>query len=170
MQKFLSSIALAALAVAPYAAQGQMMSTSMYGAGPHGYDWEVGTWSCTNTMPSPMGGPTNTTLRVTRTSAGAIFYRSTGANFDNSWYNVYVPSKKMWVSPFIVSDGSYGTESTAQTGKKIVWTGSAYFAGSGKTMQIRDTNVIAPTKYSDLGEVRSGGTWKTQYNVSCTRT
>ncbi len=170
MQRFLGSIALVALALVPCAAQSQMMAKSMYGAGPHGYDWAVGTWSCTNAMPSPMGGPTKTTLTVMRTSAGAIFYRSTGTNFDNSWYNVYVPSKKMWVSPFILADGSYGTESTNQTGAKIVWTGSAYDGDSGKSMQIRDTNTIGPTKYSDLGEFRSGSTWKMQYNVTCTKT
>ena len=78
---------------------------------------------------------------MTRTSGGALFYRSSGENFDNSWYAVYVPNTKTWFAPFIVSDGSYGTESTTQTGKKIVWTGTGYFADSGKTLPIRDTNV-----------------------------
>ncbi len=170
MKRLLWLIMPAALVVLPCAAQSQMMSASMYGAGPHGYDWAIGTWSCTNSMPSPMGGPNSTTLKVTRTNGGAIFYHSAGENFDNSWYNVYVPKTKTWVSPFIVADGSYGTESTAQTGKKIVWTGSAFFAESGKTEQIRDTNVISAVKYTDLGEVQSAGTWKTQYNVACTKT
>jgi hypothetical protein len=146
-----------------------MSATNMYGVGPHGYDWAVGTWSCTNSMPSAMGGPSSMTLKVARTNGGSIFFRSTGTNFDNSWYNIYVPSKKMWLSPFIVSDGSYGTESTTQTGPKVVWTGSAFDATSGKTVQVRDTTVFAPTKYTDLGEQKSGGLWKTQYNVSCTR-
>jgi hypothetical protein len=172
MKKFLFYVALAAVALAPAAAQSQMMSatTTVYGAGAHGFDAFVGTWSCTNVMPSPMGGPTHTTLTVARTSLpGVIYYHSVGTGFDNAWYNVYVPSKKMWQSPFIVSDGSYGTETTTQTGKKIVWVGTAYFAASGKTMSIRDTNVNSPNKYTDLGEVQSGGAWKTQYSVSCTR-
>lgn len=158
-----------ALVLLPCAVRSQMMSASMYGAGPHGYDWAIGTWSCTNSMPSPMGGPSNTTLKVTRTNGGAMFYRSTGQNFDNSWYNVYMPMTKTWVSPFIIADGSYGTESTTQTGKKIVWTGLASDAGSSKTEQIRDTLMISGAKYTDLGEVQSVGTWKTQYNVTCTK-
>jgi hypothetical protein len=121
-------------------------------------------------MPSPMGGPTHTTLTVSKANNGAIFYRSTGTNFDNVWYNVYVPAKKMWTSPFILADGSYGTESTSQTGKKIVWVGTATFGDSGKMMPIRDTNSISPNNYADLGEYRSGGVWKAQYNVSCART
>lgn len=168
MSRFLFAVTLAVLALAPSAAQSQM-TASMYGVGPHGFDGFVGTWSCTNTIPSPMGGPVHTTLTVTKTNAGAIFYRSVGANFDNSWYNVYMPSKKMWASPFIVSDGSYGTETTMQSGKKIVWVGTAYFADSGKTMPIRDTNMLSLNRYDDLGEVRSGGAWKAQYSVSCTR-
>src|SRR5579863_1848732 len=170
MQRFLCAFVATAAVVAPCVARPQMMSSEMYGAGPHGYDWAIGTWSCTNTVPSSMGGPTRTTLTVSKANGGAVYYRSTGTNFDNAWYNVYFPAKKMWTSPFILADGSYGTESTWQTGKKIVWVGSAYFAASGKMMPIRDTNVIGPNRYSDLGEFRSGGAWKTQYNVSCTRT
>jgi hypothetical protein len=170
MNRFLCAILAIMSVVAPSAARPQTMSSSMYGAGPHGYDWAIGTWSCTNTMPSQMGGPTQTTLTVSKANGGAIFYRSTGANFDNVWYNVYVPAKKSWTSPFILADGSYGTESTSQTGKKIVWVGTAYFSDSGKTMPIRDTNSIGPNKYTDLGEVRSGGAWKMQYDVSCTKT
>jgi hypothetical protein len=172
MPKFLFSIALAAMVLAPAAGHSQMMSASatMYGAGPHGFDGFVGTWSCTNTTPSSMGGPAHTTLTITRTSVpGVLYYRSVGTGFDNAWYNVYVASKKTWQSPFIVSDGSYGTESTMQTGKKIVWVGTAYFADSGKMMPIRDTNTIGMNKYNDLGEVRSGGAWKAQYDVSCSR-
>jgi hypothetical protein len=170
MKRFLCVIAGMMAVVAPAVVHPQMMSSAMYGAGPHGYDWAIGTWSCTNTMPSPMGGPTHTTLTVSKANNGAIFYRSTGTNFDNVWYNVYVPAKKMWTSPFILADGSYGTESTSQTGKKIVWVGTATFGDSGKMMPIRDTNSISPNNYADLGEYRSGGVWKAQYNVSCART
>jgi hypothetical protein len=164
LQKFLLSITVAALVFAPCATRAQTTPISMYGVGPHGFDWAVGTWSCTS-----KSHVTRATLKVTRTSGGPIFYRSSGENFDNSWYAVYMPKTKTWVSPFIVDDGSYGTESTTQTGKKIVWTGTAYFADSGKTLQVRDTNVNGPNTYADLGEVRSAGTWKTEYSVSCTR-
>ena len=81
MKRLLWLIMPVALVLLPCAVRSQMMSASMYGAGPHGYDWAIGTWSCTNSMPSPMGGPSNTTLKVTRTNGGAMFYRSTGRKF-----------------------------------------------------------------------------------------
>ena len=171
MKRLLGLVTFAALAIAPFGAlaQPQPIPSSMYGAGPHGFDWAIGTWSCNNAMPSPAGGPSTQTVVVTRTNGGAIFYHATGANFDNSWYNVYVPRTKTWLSPFILADGSYGTESTTQTGQRILWIGSATDA-AGSTMHIRDTNVISAAKYTDLGEFQSGGTWKPQYSVTCTRT
>lgn len=138
------------------------------GDGPHGYDWALGTWSCHNALPSPMGGPAKQTLTVTRTAAGPLVYHAVGIGFDNIWYNVYVPKTKSWTSPVIISDGTYGSESSAQTGRKIVWTGVAYSA-SGKATRIRDTYAIGNEKYADLGEYLSGGTWKTQYSVTCTK-
>jgi len=169
MKRLLFSVVLIAFAVVPCAVLSQTMSMSSYGVGPNGFDWAVGSWSCTNSMPSPMGGPSTQTLTITKTSAGALMYHATGNNFDNVWYNVYRPQTKSWVSPFILADGSYGTESTNQTGAKIVWTGTATDA-TGKNMQVRDTNTFeGSTKYTDLGEFQSGGAWKQQYNVSCTK-
>jgi hypothetical protein len=37
-------------------------------------------------------------------------------------------------------------------------------------MQIRDTVTYSQTKTTDLGEYKSGGPWKEQYNVICVRT
>lgn len=170
MKRLLLGLTLLALNGIPYPAGSAPMTAAMYGMGPHGFDWEVGTWSCANAMPSPMGGPSHTMLTIAKTNGGAIFYRSVGARFDNSWYDVYVASKKTWVSPFILADGSYGTESTAQTGPTMVWVGTAYFSGSGKPVPIRDTIAMSADKTTDLGEYRSGSTWQTQYNVTCTRT
>jgi hypothetical protein len=170
MKKVLSQLLLAVFLVAvPCAAQSQMMSSSMPGAGPHGFDWEVGTWSCTNAMPSAMGGPSHQSLTVTRTPSGVIMFHATGANFDNTWYNLYAAKTKTWSSPFIVSDGSYGTESSSTTGKKMVWMGTATDA-SGTSMPIRDTVSYSMTKTVDLGEYKSSGAWKEQYNVTCMKT
>ena len=168
MNRFLVSIMLTTFVLTPCAVGSQTMSASTIGVGPNGFDFAVGTWSCTNSMPSPMGGPSTQTLTVTKTANGSIMYHATGANFDNTWYNVYVPASKSWVSPFIIADGSYGTESTSQSGAKIVWNGSATDP-SGKTTQVRDTNSFEGSKYNDLGEVQSGGTWKPQYKLSCTK-
>jgi hypothetical protein len=168
MNRFLWLIMVTAFVVVPCAVYAQAMAPSSNGVGPNGFDWAVGTWSCTNSMPSPMGGPATQTLVVTKTSNGSIMYHATGANFDNVWYNVYQPQSKTWVSPFIINDGTHGSESTSQTGEKIVWLGQATDP-TGKTMQIRDTSVVTSTKYTDLGEVQSGGAWKAQYNVTCTK-
>jgi hypothetical protein len=154
----------------PSMARAEVASTAMYGAGPHGYDWEIGTWSCTNDSPSAESGPADQTLTVTKTSSGALLFHTTGTNFDFTSYNTYVPSIKMWLSPYSGADGTYGNESTSQTGKKVVWVGSTHFADSGKTMPTRDTYVNSPNKYTDLGEFSSGGVWKKQYNMTCTKT
>ena len=168
MKSFLCTIALGTLMVIPSIARSQTIPSTV-GAGAHGFDWQVGTWSCTNSMPAtPFGGPSTQTENVSRTSGGAILYHITGNNFDGSAYNVYVPTKKMWVSPVSLADGTYGTESTTQSGKKIVWTGTIVDA-AGKTTQIRDTNVYGDTKYTDLGESLSAGTWKAQYKLTCAR-
>lgn len=170
MKKLLwAAIAMIAI-VAPSVVRSQTMSTGMYGAGPHGYDWMIGTWSCVNSMPAtPDGGPTHTTTTVTRTSAGSLLLRTTGTNFDVVSYDIYVPSKKMWLSPFALSDGTYGRESTSQTGRNVVWVGSAYDGVSGNMMATRDTYVNTAAKYTDLGENRVGGVWKALYNVTCTK-
>jgi hypothetical protein len=72
----------------------------------------------------------------------------------------------------VLADGSYGTESTTQTGKTTVWTGPAFYGATGKTAQNRDTDVIlSSTKFTDLGEYQADdGAWKTQYNLTCTKT
>lgn len=168
MKRFVLSIVAATAMLIPSAVYSQTMSSSAIGAGPSGYDWAVGTWTCTNAIPSAMGGPSTQTLTVSKTSSGAIMYHATGANFDNTWYNVYVPKTKSWTSPFIVADGTYGTESTSQSGAKIVWTGTATDA-TGKSMPVRDTNAFSGSKYTDLGEYQSGGAWKAQYKISCTK-
>ena len=168
MKRLLLPIMLTIFALAPCAVHSQTMSASSYGVGPNGFDWAVGTWSCANSMPSPMGGPTSQTLTITKTNGGAIMYHFTGGNFDYVSYNVYMPKTKSWISPFILADGTYGTESTNQTGAKIVWTGTATDA-TGTTVQVRDTNVFQASKYTDLGEVQSGGAWKAQYKLTCTK-
>jgi hypothetical protein len=174
MNRSLPALILGALVVAPCAGQAQqtsMMAPSAYGAGPHGYDLQVGTWSCSNNMAGGTGGPNSQTLTVTPIKGkGVIFYRSTAQNFDLSWYYVYSSKTKSWLSPFIASDGSYGSESTAQTGKRVVWTGSTIDGSSGKKIQIRDTIVNSATKTTDLGEWLIAGKWKAQYNLTCTRT
>ncbi len=66
MKKYLLSIAVAALAFAPCVTRAQTMPVSMYGAGPHGFDWALGTWVCRSTSHI-----SHATLKVTRTSGGA---------------------------------------------------------------------------------------------------
>lgn len=168
LKKSLWSVAAVTLLMIPSIARSQTIPSTV-AAGPHGYDWQIGTWSCINSMPAtPFGGPSTQTENVSRTSGGAIFFHVTGNNYDSSAYNVYVPTKKMWVSPLALADGTYGTESTTQSGKKIVWTGTAVDA-AGKTTKIRDTIVYGETKYSDLGESLLAGNWKAQYKLTCTR-
>lgn len=174
MKWFYWLVMLMVVAVATSAAQAKSTawSPSMAGVGAHGYDWQIGNWSCSNSMPLAMGGPSSQTLTVTPAKSGAVMFHTTGKNFDLVAYNQYVAKTKTWLGPYASADGSYGSESTTQTGKTTVWAGPAFIAGMGKTTQGRDTYVIfSATKFSDLGEYQSNdGTWKKQYNTTCTKT
>jgi hypothetical protein len=169
MKKLVSSLMLSMLVFVPCTAQAQsIMSTSMIGVGAHGYDWLIGTWTCTNSAPSAMAGPAIVTLRASRGTAGsALILRGTGKNFDSSGYLIYAPPR--WLNPSAFADGSHERESTLQIGNKVVWTGS-YINASGTSMQVRDTYVSPSlTKYTDLGEYQTGGAWKKLYTITCTK-
>lgn len=167
MRKLLWSMAAVALVILPSVAHAQTDPT--FGVGPNGYDYQIGTWSCVNSMAnSAMGLPSQLTTTVSR-SGGALFNQSTGKDFNTASYLVYVATKKMWVNPYVGSDGTYGSESTAQTGKTVVWTGSTYYPSQGKMVPTRDTYTNEATKYVDLGESQIGGTWKNVYRVTCTK-
>ncbi len=171
MRKFLSFLTFAALAIAPSVAPAQSaMSTAMLGVGPHGWDYYIGTWSCINSMPSAMTGPATQTLVISRSNApAALFFRVSGQGYDQSGYVAYVATTKTWLNPASYANGSYSFESTTQTGRKTVWTGTMFDAASGKTLQIRDTYTLSPRSYTDVTQYKSGGTWKTSFNGTCTR-
>src|SRR5579871_1694378 len=136
--------------VAPSVARPQAMSSAMVGAGPHGYDFLIGTWTCKNSMPSPMGGPAQTTLVIASSVNGALSVRVTGSGFEALGFVVYAPKTKTWWNPSTSAGGGYGTESTRQTGKKTTWSGPFTDPSSGKTMQVRDTYTFTnPTTYTD---------------------
>ena len=170
MTRFLCLAMLAFLALAPSQAlsQSNMMSMQI-GVGPHGYDFAIGTWSCTNSMPSAMSGPASTTLTLTRSPQGSLMFHSTGGNFDSVGYVAYNAKTKTWWNPGAVGDGSYSTESTQQTGRKTVWTGTFFDAATRKTTPIRDTYAFGATKYTDVTQLQTGGVWKTVANVACTK-
>jgi hypothetical protein len=170
MSKLFTALSLAAFSLSPCVARSQEMSLSMVGVGPHGYDFMIGSWSCTNTIPSHLGGPTTSKFTISRSANGALFVRSTAMNYDTASYVVYSPKTKTWWSPTAYGDGSYNTESTKQTGAKTVWSGTLYDAASGETNPIRDTFTFTnPTTQLDLTQVQVGGTWKTEANTTCTK-
>ncbi len=147
-------------------AQSPMMS-----GGSHAYDWMLGTWTCKNTIPSALAGPAVQTLTATRSNTtGAIVWRYTGTNYDQYGFLAYAPKTKTWWSSWAYPGGSTGNESTKQTGRKSMWTGMIFNASNGKPFNIRDTyTVYSPTKFNDLGEDNSSGTWKSGYNGTCTK-
>lgn len=172
MKKLFPLLTLATLALTPCAANSASgpMSTSMVGVGPHGYDFLIGTWSCTNSMPSPIGGPAATTLTFARSANGSLSIHSAGSNFDSLGYVVYDSKAKTWWTPGVLATGDYSTESTQQTGKKTVWNGTFYNAAMGKTVPIRDTfTQDSMTTYKDLSQAQIGGTWKTEGIITCTK-
>jgi hypothetical protein len=146
------------------------MSSAMPGAGPHGWDFLIGTWSCKNSMPSPMGGPASTTATIARSVNGALSIHSTGSNFDAMGYTVYDAKTKTWWNPSVLATGDYSTESMQQTGKTTVWAGPFFDAGTRKTTQIRDTyTIVSPTTFNDVSQAQENGAWKTVGKSTCTK-
>ena len=173
MKRMMIGLAGGAAALLPalvIAAQGSM-SMAAVGAGPHGYDWMVGTWSCTNTMRASMlGGLPSTTLTITKVSDGNLMIRTTSPNGDVTAYNSYSAKTRTWYSPFADSGGNYGTESTQQSGRTIRWVGS-FYPISGAMTPIRDTfTMLSMTKEYDLSEARVNGAWKAVAKTTCTKT
>jgi hypothetical protein len=144
-------------------------SMSAVGAGPTGYDYLVGTWSCTNTMaPSKLGSLTSSTFTASKLQDGSIAIHAMSPNGDVRAYNSYVPKSKTWYSPFADSGGNYGYESTQQSGKTIVWSG-IFYSTNGAT-PIRDTfTMLSMTKTYDLSEAKISGAWKATAKTTCTK-
>ncbi len=144
------------------------MSVSVVGAGPHGYDWMVGTWSCTNPMhASALGALASTTITATKVRDGNIMLRTASPNGDVAVYYSYLPRTKTWYTPFADSGGKYGTESTQGTGKTIRWIGTFYDT-DGTPTPIRDTfTMLSMTKEVDLSEAKTGGVWKVTAKSTC---
>jgi hypothetical protein len=147
------------------------MAASTIGEGQHGYDILIGIWSCTNSMPSPMSGPENTTFNAAKTGVdGTLSIHMTGRGFDAAGYLVFVEKTKTWRNPIAYVDGSTSNQSTQQTGSKTVWMGTAFDASSGKRVRVRDTyTFVSPLKFVDVGETNVNGVWKTESHVTCSK-
>jgi hypothetical protein len=163
---------LALLVVLPWALRSAWALTPVtVGVGPHGYDFLIGTWSCKNSVPSALEGPTTTTFVITRTTNGALSIHVTATGFDAMGYIVYDSKTKTWWNPSMLATGGYGSESSQQNGRKTVWIGLFTNPSSGKTLQVRDTYTFLNAKtYTDLYQANVAGTWKTQGNSTCTKT
>lgn len=172
MKRLLFFAVVAAFAIAPRVAPAQSsMSASAYGVGPHGWDYYIGTWTCTNTMPpSAQSGPATVRVSISASNAGApLFFRATGPGFDSSGYVSYSAKTKTWSNPAAFADGSYSFESTTQTGRKTTWAGSYLNAASGMTVHIRDTYTLSPGRYTDVTQMNTGSGWKTTASSTCTK-
>jgi hypothetical protein len=170
MSKLFGVLALAVISLAPGAALSKSMPLSAIGVGPHGYDFMVGSWTCSNSVPTHLSGPSTSRFTVSRSANGALFVRSTAANFDTASYVNYSSKTNRWWSPTSYADGSYNIESTRQTGVKTVWSGTLFDAASGQTRRIRDTYTFTnPTTQIDVTQVQIDGTWRTENNSTCTK-
>jgi hypothetical protein len=171
MKRFILAAAVSAVAFLPIFASGAAdTSMSAVGAGANGYDWLVGTWTCTNTMAaSRLGSLPSTPATVTKLRDGNILVRTMSPNGDVTAYYAYLPKTKVWYSPFADSSGYYGYESSAQSGKTIQFSGMFYMT-SGAPVPIRDTyTMLSMRKYYDLSEAKVAGAWKATAKSTCTK-
>ncbi|HEX3672412.1 MAG TPA: hypothetical protein VHT92_11980 [Candidatus Cybelea sp.] len=163
------ALAAAVLCATPLPARASFAVSSI-GVGPHGYDFLIGTWSCKNTAPSALEGPSEVNATISRAANGALSFHSVGAAFEAMGYIVYVAKTKTWWNPSMLATGAYGTESSQGTGRTTMWSGPFTDPTTGKTMQVRDTYTFpSATTYTDLYQAKVGGTWKTEGNTTCTK-
>jgi hypothetical protein len=169
MKHSIIAFAVVSALLVPGLANGASAPMSV-GAGPNGYDWFIGTWSCKNTMAaSKLGALPSTSLTATKLKDGSIILHTASPNGDVTVYYAYIPSSKTWFSPFVDSGGNYGYESTQQSGKTIRWTGTFYLT-NGSTTAIRDTfTTFGTAKQYDLSEARVGGAWTVVAKTTCTK-
>jgi hypothetical protein len=167
--KNLAILGVLALAIAPGA--GLAQSTMTMGEGIHGYDFLIGSWTCTNSNPGPMTGPASASIVGTAAGAhNAIALRFTGTGLDSSSYISYDPKSNVWSSPAASADGTWAVETTKESGAKVTWSGSGPDPTSGKTVQFRDTFTRpAADTYVDLSELNTGGGWKSIATFTCTK-
>ncbi len=174
MKRLIFAFSACAMVIAPGltgpALADMPMSISTVGAGAHGYDWEVGTWSCTNPMhPSELGALASTTITATKLKDGSIMIRTASPNGDVTSYDTYLPKTKTWYAPYADSGGKYGTETTQETGKTIHWVGTFYDT-DGTVTPIRDTfTMLSMAKQVDLSEAKVGGGWKVMAKTTCVK-
>lgn len=174
MKRLLITLAACAAVLAPSLATPAPaetpMSVSGVGVGSHGYDWMIGTWSCTNPMhPSELGALASTTITATKVKDGNVMVRTASPNGDVTSYYAYLPRTKTWYSPYADSGGKYGTETTQETGKTIHWIGTFYDT-DGTVTPIRDTfTMLSMTKQVDLSEAKAGGVWKVMAKTTCVK-
>jgi hypothetical protein len=169
---WLAALSLLILAPCASPAQTTMMTSAMtMGVGLHGYDFLIGKWTCLASASTAVSGPARTTLTFARSGVGStLTVAVSGSNFAVTGYIVYSAKTKTWSNPAAFADGSYENESSTMGGKKVIWAGPFFDANSGQTMQVRDTyEMLSVAKYTDLGEMQSGGAWKKLYLTTCTK-
>ena len=167
MKRIALVLALAGLAASPLVAAAQT-SPATIGVGASGYDFIIGTWRCVNAVPSAMGGPATTTLTGSR-AAGGIAVKLQGQGFESAGYVVYDSKTRTWWNPTAYANGASSNESSKQSGKQTVWTGTVHDA-SGST-PLRDTYTAPSLKvYRDVTEVQTAGAWKAVAKLTCTKT
>lgn len=172
MKRLVVAFAACAFVLAPSLAAPALAATSIsdVGVGPHGYDYMVGTWSCTNSMqPTELGALASTTMTAAKVKDGNIMIRTASPNGYVTSYNAYLAKTKTWYAPYADSGGKYGTETTQGTGKTIVWVGTFYDT-DGSVTPIRDTfTTLSMTKQLDVSEAKTGGAWKVTAKTTCTK-
>lgn len=160
---------LAFVLIVPLAARA--MEPAAAGVGVHGYDWLIGTWTCTDNAGQSIGGPSTQTMQVTNSNGVGLAVRVSGAGFERSGYIAYDAGTGTWWQPFSYPTGNYYAESTKQTGAKTVWLGTYTDVSSGKTFSVRDTfTVVSPTEFQDVGQFHSGAGWNTGFDGTCRKT
>src|SRR5215469_62804 len=151
---------------------------SMIGVGSNGFDFMIGTWKCDEDLEQSVTTANRFFIYVKPSHLTDSIVLDWDGPHDQIVESLdYDPSAKTWHSKytrptsddprsFLNSGGVTDinpaeTQSTSDTGSRIVWPGLDYSSSSHKSLrQIRETwTFAAPDQLEDLFEIQQHGSW-----------
>jgi len=161
----------------PAAAQPTPMPLDMIGVGPHGYDFMIGRWDCTEAAAMLGKRPVAWAMKVQMVGDGSLLQVMSSNGFG-IWVQPlrYISETKTWS----ISEANEGgniiySQTTQDTGQKTLWIGWE-LSGSQDIpphkIYARDTWTFPSLdEFLDATERQTGarGTWEAWQNSTCKR-
>jgi len=155
------------------------MPLTMIGVGPHGYDFMVGHWECSETGRWSGKQPQAWELKVQRVGDGSLLQLASFKGFAGIQVQPlkYISETKTWSISEANNLGDVVFSETSQDmGQKTTWVGWELLSDSRDTLshKIHDQDTLtylSLDEFNDVTEQQTGarGTWETSEDSTCQR-